>query len=140
MKRKGPQRDAEKERFWRGVIRRQRQSGQSIRDYCRARALSEPSFYAWRQELTRRRSQRASARQRRRALSVAGPKLPAGTRQRVVQPAAFVPVRVAAEVVPLPGLAAVELALPSGAVLRWPAGIEAAAIAALIRAWEQSRC
>ena len=35
MNRKGPQRDAEKERFWRETIRQQRRSGQSVREYCR---------------------------------------------------------------------------------------------------------
>jgi hypothetical protein len=53
MKRKGPRRDAGKERCWRGVIRAQRQSGQSIRESCRANGLREPTFYAWRQELKR---------------------------------------------------------------------------------------
>ena len=40
MKWKGPRRDAEKERFWRRAVRRQRQSGRSIRDYCRENGLS----------------------------------------------------------------------------------------------------
>jgi hypothetical protein len=130
MKRKGPRRDAEKERFWQGAVRRQRQSGQSIRDYCRENALSEPSFYAWRRELRRRGIRPANRRRRR-------PGLSRGGRRGAV---AFVPLRVAAEIGPACGMAAVELALPSGAVLRWPAGVEPAAAAALVSAWERSRC
>jgi hypothetical protein len=118
MKRKEPQRDVEKERFLRGVIRRQRQSGQSTRGYCRGNALSEPSFYAWRQELKWRSSQRASAMHRRRALPVARQHSQVGTRQRAADTTAFVPVWVAAETWPWPDREAIELALPSGAVLR----------------------
>ncbi len=139
MKRKGPRRDAEKERFWRRAVRRQRQSGQSIRVFCRTHALSEASFYAWRRELRRRGNRSATS----------GPRATAARpgRRRVASAlAAFVPVRVAAEIVPsadpaAPGaLAAVELALPSGAVVRWPAPVEAAAVAAVVNAWERSRC
>jgi hypothetical protein len=54
MRGKGPQRDAEKERFWREAICRQRRSGQSVRGFCRNETLSEPSFYAWRRELKQR--------------------------------------------------------------------------------------
>jgi hypothetical protein len=145
MKRKGPRRDAEKERFWRGVIRAQRQSGQSIREYCRANGLREPTFYAWRQELKRRSSQRASAGPRRGRLAEVRQCPPAGTRPRLSDRATFVPVRVAAEGVlaagcALAGAAGIELALPSGAVLRWPAGVEPAAVAAVVSAWERSRC
>jgi hypothetical protein len=35
---------------------------------------------------------------------------------------------------------AIELALPSGAVLRLPASIEPATIAAIVNAWERERC
>jgi len=134
MQRKGPQRDAEKERFWRGVIRFQRRSGQSIREYCRANAIREPSFYAWRQVLKRRSAERASAVPRRHAQAVA-PKARCGA----AGGASFVPVRIAAEVPPW-GAAAIELALPSGATLRLPRDMEPAAIAAVVSAWEHARC
>ena len=67
MKRKGPQRDSEKQRFWQGAVRRWRESGKSIRDYCRENALSEPSFYAWRRELALRRGTSRTARRPRTA-------------------------------------------------------------------------
>jgi len=148
MKRKGPRRDAAKERWWRGIIRAQRQSGQTIREYCREHALSEPSFYAWRHELNERRGQRAehgqrasAVRRRKRRPVAATPAARGGQRAA----AAFVPVRVATEVAPLSGyplagVAAIELALPSGAVLRWLAGVEPAAVAAIVSVWERSRC
>ncbi len=135
MKRKGPRRDAQKERFWQEAVRRQRRGGQSVRDFCRTNALSEPSFYAWRRELRRRRNRPAGPSGRRAAAR------PGRRRGRDTPgPATFVPVRVAMATPPLAEMAAVELALPSGAVLRWPAGVGAAAVAAVVSAWERSRC
>jgi hypothetical protein len=36
--------------------------------------------------------------------------------------------------------AAVEVAFPSGAVIRWPEGAPAAALAAVVSSWERSPC
>ncbi len=60
MKGKGPRRDLERERVWRAVLVRQRQSGLSIREFCRRETLAEVSFYAWRRELLRRDRESAS--------------------------------------------------------------------------------
>jgi transposase-like protein len=122
MKRKGPARDASKERFWRAAIGQQRRSGQSIRAYCREHDLSEPSFYAWRGELKRRRTARAEKTPRR------------------IGGARFLPVRLAAGSVSPPGLTSIEVALPSGAVLRLPMSMEPTSVASMVIAWEQGRC
>ena len=56
------QEDAAKRWFWREVLARQRQSGLSIRDFCRREALAEPSFFWWRRKLAvRKRKRRADA-------------------------------------------------------------------------------
>lgn len=83
-----------KEVVWQGHFRRQRQSGLSIREYCTRHELSEPSFYAWRAELTRRQAKR--------------PKRPA-----------FLPVTIS----PGPGGPglSVEFQLPGGLIIRVPA-------------------
>ena len=47
-------RSAEKEAFWRNVLRRHQKSGLSIRDFCRRNGISEPSLYAWRKEIRKR--------------------------------------------------------------------------------------
>ena len=39
---------AERHKYWQGVITEQRASGKSIRDFCRERTLGEHSFYWWR--------------------------------------------------------------------------------------------
>ncbi|MBU0638462.1 MAG: transposase [Planctomycetes bacterium] len=46
--------DPEKERYWRGVVRGQGGSGQSVREYCRQVGVKESAFYWWRKELARR--------------------------------------------------------------------------------------
>ncbi len=58
------ERDREKEGFWRGAIGRQRVSGRSVREFCRIEGLSEPSFYSWRRELSRRADEAAARRSR----------------------------------------------------------------------------
>lgn len=127
MKRRGPQRDARKERFWRAAIGRQQRSGQSVREYCRDHGVSEPSFYAWRRELKRRGRPQTRMGPR-------GAHLQAGARRP-----AFVSVQLAPGTVPT-GSASIECVLPNGVVLRLPSGMEPAAIAALLTSWEQSRC
>jgi hypothetical protein len=47
-------RDPQREQFWRQHVEQQRASGQSIRSYCSANRLREPSFYAWRSLLAKR--------------------------------------------------------------------------------------
>jgi transposase-like protein len=48
------QRSSSKERFWRRMVRRCRNSGLSVRAFCEEHGLSEPSFYAWRRSLAAR--------------------------------------------------------------------------------------
>ncbi len=142
MQRKGPRRDVGKERFWRETVRRQQRSGRSVREFCGENGLSEPSFYAWRRELRRRAARTAHPQTGPRAIRPAGraaaerrPVVPRGRRAARM----FVPVRVAAAA-SAAAAPPVELAFPGGAVLRWPAGVEPASVAAIVSAWERSRC
>ena len=50
----GKERDDRKERQWRRWLREWRGSGLTVRAFCGARGLSEPSFYSWRRELAER--------------------------------------------------------------------------------------
>ena len=43
-----------KEQWWRRQVRQWRSSGLSVRAFCAAQGLSEPSFYAWRRTLAQR--------------------------------------------------------------------------------------
>jgi transposase len=44
-------RDLGREPRWRRVLARWRRSGLSVRAFCRAEGISEPSFYVWRRKL-----------------------------------------------------------------------------------------
>jgi transposase-like protein len=48
---KASARRGERERFWQRLIREQRESGASIKAFCRSQEVSEPSFFAWRKKL-----------------------------------------------------------------------------------------
>ncbi len=44
-------RDPKRERFWRGVLKRYRVGGLTVRAFCQQERLSEASFYAWRRTI-----------------------------------------------------------------------------------------
>jgi hypothetical protein len=46
-----------KEQFWRDMLLLWQTSGQTIRAFCHAQHLSEPSFYAWRRIIAQRERQ-----------------------------------------------------------------------------------
>ena len=48
MTRKG---SAAKQLHWQKLLKRQASSGQSVREFCVAEGVSQPSFYAWRRRL-----------------------------------------------------------------------------------------
>src|SRR5271170_2768276 len=98
-------RDRAKERRWRGHLAAWRRSGQSVRAYCAAQGLSEPSFYSWRRLLTRPERCRG-------AKTAAGD----GTASTAgfTEPSPFVPVRLVEDTTPV---AALEVVLRGGRVL-----------------------
>jgi transposase len=100
-------RDA-KERFWRQVIARHRASGLSIRAFCECEGLTESSFFLWRRELARRTEPGRAAW------------------------ATIVPVRVVPD--PSAAAAAIEIALPSGTVVRLRAGFDEQALRQVLAA------
>jgi|SRR5271168_3060908 len=109
-----------KERFWRQVLRRWRRSGLSIRDFCAAESLAEPSFYSWRRTLADRDQQAA-----------ADTADPGNAARRDGQPL-FVPLRV------VPAAAALELVLGRDRVVRVPAGFDAATLRQLLAVLEEA--
>ena len=54
-------RDAAKEKYWRGVIRRQGASGLGTKRFCAQEGISEHRFYWWRRTLRQRSRRRARA-------------------------------------------------------------------------------
>jgi hypothetical protein len=116
----GPRRDLAKQQRWRDILRRQKNSGLSIREFCAQHKLTESAFYAWRAEIERRDQSAAAdpstaARQgrTRQSLLAANPPTADQSAQSNGRPR-FLPVAVRH----LGTTPAVEIALPSGIVLR----------------------
>ena len=128
--RKGSQRSATKERYWRTVVRRHTRSGQTVREFCRGQGLSEASFYAWRRELSRRDAAAKPMRQH----SLCEQVEVASSRPR------FLPIAVVPDSPTPLACGVVEVAFPSGAVLRLPAATKPGMIAAVLSAWERRQC
>ena len=49
-------RDSKKEAFWRRTLDQHRDSGLSVRAWCRKQGLKEAAFYWWRRQLARRKA------------------------------------------------------------------------------------
>ena len=117
------QRDPRKEQFWRRTIKQWRQSGLTIRDFCRLHRLAEPNFYAWRRILDERDRQ-----------------------QRHDEAPRFVPFQVLPEARPEPiastsshAAGGLELLLVNGRVLRIHADFDAATLRRLLALLEEGR-
>ena len=111
-------RSEEKERLWREQVTSWQRSGLSIRQYCQQHQLNEPNFYAWRRELARRDEVGGIS-----SKSVQRPKPLSVT---------WMPLTVEPSTVPV-----VEVQLPTGAILRVPAGVESVTLERILTALHQ---
>jgi transposase-like protein len=109
----GAPRDPRKEAVWRKHVRRQRNSGLSIREFCHEHGLVESAFYFWRQEIRRRDQESATE-----------------------QASTFVPLTVQTEMPATP----LEVVLSSGHVVRVMAGFDAATLRQLLDVLEERSC
>lgn len=125
-------RNLEKERFWRQVVKGQAGSGLSIRQYCADRGVSQPSFFAWRRELTRRDS--ATSKQGKSSLKRAKPK----SKRQPPVPQRFAQLQIAP--VELTGGACIEIVLPAGTRVRVPRGACPATLQNVLVALECRTC
>lgn len=108
-----------KERLWREQVTSWQRSGLSIRQYCQQHQLNEPNFYAWRRELARRDEVDGIS-----SKSVQRPKPLSVT---------WMPLTVDPSRVPV-----VEVQLPTGAILRVPAGVESTTLERILTALHQA--
>ena len=106
-------RSAEKERFWRSVLKEQSKSGLTVKAFCQQQGVSVPSFYAWRRKLMKRNSD---------------------ARGQEDDPPRMVPVTV---IPPVPTMAResgrIEIVTPGGFTLRVDGTLSPAEIAELLR-------
>jgi len=121
---------AEKQSYWRGVLRRQRESGVSVREFCVDAGVSDASFYRWKRKMAKKGGRAAglteeNGRGRSRADARSGRNGRKGFRTSRVakpnsRPAAFIPLRVQAA-----GGSLLEVVHPRGHVVRVPAVFDA---------------
>jgi len=104
----------ERREFWRRLLREHRASGLSIRSFCEASGVSEPSFHYWRRQLRRTGND-----------SVPDPQTSRRSSRHFVP---FVPVKIQPTLAP----AMVELVHRSGHVLRIPAAFDVEALAGIL--------
>jgi transposase len=138
--------DPERERQWQAAVEQWRQSGQSVRDYCRVQGIKESAFYFWKRELTHRGEKRSRCRQPAsktpkhggvavpsQPWSPAVPGRPQGDRAR------FLPVRLvppAAE----ENSGGLEIALADGRVIRVRPGVDRQTLADVLAVLEVRSC
>lgn len=108
-----------KERMWREQVSAWQQSGVTIRQYCLQHQVNEPNFYAWRRELARRDE-------------LAGASTTPAARAKPSS-VTWMPVTVTSST---PAL--VEVQLPTGTVLRVPAGVESVTLERILTALHQA--
>ena len=104
-------------RRWAERLDRFRRSGQTVAQFCAAEGISAPSFYVWKRTLTV-------------GAEPPAPSTPAPT---------LVPILVPIRITPSPA-APIELALPSGTVVRFPADARPELIVAVLRGLEGRPC
>lgn len=104
--------DASKERYWRELIRRQRDRGETVAGFCGREGVSVHQFYWWKRTLKSRSRRSASGHGR-----PAASEDTAGEGSLAAK--SFFPVRL-----PFSTAAPIELVHPGGWVLRVPAGFD----------------
>jgi hypothetical protein len=146
MKNHVRQGNPERERQWQEAVQRWRQSGQTVRDYCRAHGLKESAFYFWRQELTRRGNQRSHCRQRASktpkrggAATPAHPRSPAVPGPLAADGAHFLPVRIVSPAAE-ENRNGLEIALGDDRVIRVPRGFDRQTLAEVLAVLEVRPC
>jgi hypothetical protein len=109
----------QREQYWRGVLERQRKSGQSIRAFCLANKIPQASFFNWRRKLTERQIDTAKT-------------VNAESQRR--DPLPFIPVKI--QTLAGPG-GVIELLHPRGCLLRVPGAFDPESLLRILRVLDQ---
>jgi hypothetical protein len=123
--------DPVKEMRWRGILKQQRDSGLSVRAFCRREGLKDFNLFRWRRELSRRDREANSAI----------PDRSAGESPAPPASPVFLPVRViddrgerARPVMPI------EILLPDGPIVRVPLGFDPRTLGDILTVLEGRSC
>lgn len=141
MKKRSRRCDSEKQMYWEEVVRRCKESGQSVRNYCRAEGLRESAFYFWRRELARRSQPSGAVSQRlpeafQVTAAVRSPKRLSAARR---EGTSFLPVRVVEDAT-VEAVHGVEIVLAHGRTVRVPAGFDRQTLVDVLAVLEVPSC
>ena len=112
------QRRKDREAYWRGVLKRQAESGLNIAEFCRQESVSAPGFYAWRRKLKERDAAES----------------PKTGRATTVSSRQLFPVQIEPTAPAVP----VRILLPQGVSIEAPDSIDDGALARLLRALREA--
>jgi len=123
--------DPAKEVLWRRILKQQRDSGLSVRAFCRRERLKDFNLFRWRRELSRRDRQADTA-------------IPDHSAGEFTEPSAspvFLPVRIiddrgerARPIMPI------EILLPDGPIVRVPVGFDPRTLGSVLAVLEGRSC
>ena len=140
MKRRTRRCDLRKQNYWEEAIRRCKQAGQSVRDFCRAEGLHEAAFYWWRRELAKRHRTADAANPPQPDASHVTPATPP---RRAVPPrrraVSFLPVQVLERHTAEPG-GGIEIVLGQERTVRVRAGFDRQTLADVLAVLEVRSC
>jgi transposase-like protein len=133
--------DSQRQRYWEEIVRRCRESGQSVRAFCRAEGLRESAFYFWRRELAQHSQRADKASDSRPETPPAMPAAHLPKRQSPHQGAmpSFLPVRVLEPSV-AEAAHGVEIILGQGRTVRVRAGFDRQTLADVLAVLEVRPC
>ena len=141
MKKRVRQGGSERQTYWEEAMRRWRESGQSVRDFCRNEGVRESAFYFWRRELAQRshRTEAANgARPQASPLTTASHSSERASSRHSSVPS-FLPVRVVEDVA-VEAASGVEIILAHGCTVRVRSGFDRQALADVLAVLEVRPC
>ncbi|MGB4259090.1 MAG: transposase [Phycisphaerae bacterium] len=127
---RGASRDRKREASWRRIVREQRRSGVSVREFCRRSQVKESAFYFWRRELQARQAEQEHHRPRQapQARLKGSPAAPA-----------FVPVKLSHDAA-VPPTARIEIELSGGRRVHVLAPVDRQMLAEVLAVLEARPC
>ena len=141
MKKRVRQGGSERQTYWEEAMRRWRESGQSVREFCRNEGVRESAFYFWRRELAQRshRTEAANgARPQASPLTTASHSSERASSRHSSVPS-FLPVRVVEDVA-VEAASGVEIILAHGCTVRVRAGFDRQTLTDVLAVLEVRPC
>jgi transposase-like protein len=145
MKRAFRRGDPQRQSYWQGVMWRWKESGQSVRGFCRAEGLRESAFFFWRRKLEHRSGAGRMRKPRHKASRLApATQLSDGLSSPRHSTPLFLPVRVTAPASERANAAesqrGVEIVLAQGRTIRVPQGFDRQTLAEVLAVLETRSC